>query len=92
MTARRAAIFHPDYTITTITKICTRINAKTSSMRQIYLLTAAVMLAASQVQAADPCANKIIRSLPPITYLSEHGGKPRPAINLEVRLENSSKN
>jgi hypothetical protein len=92
MTARHAAIFHPNSSITTITKICTRNNAKTSSMRQISLLTAAVMLAASQVQAAEPCANEIIRSLPPITYLPEHGGKPRPAINLEVRLENGSEN
>ncbi len=59
-------------------------------MRRIALLTAAILLAASQAQASDPDANEIIRSLAPITYLPEHGGKPRRAIDLEVRFESGS--
>ena len=59
-------------------------------MRRVALLTATILLAASQAQAADPDANEIIRSLAPITYLHEHGGKPRRAIDLEVRFESGS--
>ena len=59
-------------------------------MRRVALLTATILLAASQAQAADPDANEIIRSLAPITYLHKHGGKPRRAIDLEVRFESGS--
>ena len=56
-------------------------------MRRIALLTTALLIAASPAHAADPDANEIIRSLAPITYLPEHGGKPRRAIDLEIRFE-----
>lgn len=59
-------------------------------MRRIAILTTAILLAASQAQAADPDANEIIRSLAPITYLPEHGGKPRRAIDLHVQFESGS--
>ncbi|MBT5496557.1 MAG: OmpA family protein [Alphaproteobacteria bacterium] len=56
-------------------------------MRRIALLTTALLIAASPAHAADPDANEIIRSLAPITYLPKHGGKPRRAIDLEIRFE-----
>ena len=59
-------------------------------MKRIALHTAAVLLATSQVQAADPSANEIIRSLAPITYLPQHGRKPHRAIDLEVHFESGS--
>jgi len=42
------------------------------------------------VLAGEVDANKIIQSLAPITYLPEHGGKPKRAIDLAVTFKSGS--
>jgi hypothetical protein len=59
-------------------------------MMRIFLILALALIGAGNTAAADIEANDIIRSLAPITYLPEHGGKPRRAIDLEVRFESGS--
>jgi len=59
----------------------------TTRFRTIPWLLLAILLCAAPAEAGDPEANDIIRSLAPITYLPEHGGPPRRAIDLEVSFE-----
>lgn len=59
-------------------------------MKIFLALALAFSLISATADAADPDANAIIRSLAPITYLPEHGGKPRRAIDLEVRFQTGS--
>ena len=50
----------------------------------------ALIALAGPVQAGEPDANEIIRSLAPITYLPVHGGKPYRAIDLAVTFSSGS--
>ena len=59
-------------------------------MKQINLLTLVILIGTSQVQAADPTANEIIRSLAPIANSHSQGNKQLPAIDLEVHFESGS--
>lgn len=51
-------------------------------------LTAVVPIASGSAgDAYGPDANDLVRSLAPITYLPEHGGPPRRAVELAVEFE-----
>jgi len=49
-----------------------------------------ILLGTSQVQAAEPTANEIIRSLAPVANSHSQGNKLLRAIDLEVRFESGS--
>ena len=52
----------------------------------------ALIALSGPVQADKVDANNIIQSLAPITYLPEHGGKPKRAIDLAVTFRSGSAN